>query len=354
MVSRAHSGYSEARAGTVGEVAMKRLLLAVVLACALASTAWFGWAIATERAVSGWLDAREAEGWVVTRDDLSVSGYPLQFVTEFGALTLADPDTGLVWSAPGLTLRQSAFDPGRVEAIWPTVQTLASPFETLRITAVVLTSALDLRPAANFALDASETRMEDVRIESDLGWQGGLGSGHFDMIRQDGAAATYDVLFEAADVALPEDIARLLDPAGLLPEAIPVVRSEAVITFDRPWDLSAVEVARPQPTRIALTEARAEWGALLLRMSGTIEVDSEGRGTGEIAIRAENWPEMLAMAERAGLITEGARRTAEGALGFLAGLSGRRENLDVTLRLEDGFLFLGPLPVGEGPRFRLR
>jgi hypothetical protein len=127
-----------------------------------------------------------------------------------------------------------------------------------------------------------------------------------------------------------------------------------VVTFDRPWDLSAIEVARPQPVRIDLTEARAEWGNLMLRMSGEVEVDAEGRPTGEVAIRAENWPEMLAMAERAGILGTGLRRTAENALGFLAGLSGRREDLDVTLRLEAGFMFLGPLPVGEGPRLHLR
>ena len=125
--------------------------------------------------------------------------------------------------------------------------------------------------------------------------------------------------------------------------------------------MSAVEVARPadRPPQCPLNlkkATRPNGGRWLLRMvRHEIEVDQRGAAAaGEIAIRAENWPEMLAMAERAGLITEGARRTAEGALGFLAGLSGRRENLDVTLRLEDGFLFLGPLPVGEGPRFRLR
>jgi hypothetical protein len=354
MVSRIASGYSGACAGTIGEVAMKRLLLGLVLAGALASVAWFGWAIVTERAVSGWLDAREAEGWVVSREDLSVSGYPTEFVTEFSDLSLADPATGLVWSAPGLTLRQAAFDPGRVEAVWPSSQTLASPFERLEITSDTLTSALDLRPSANFALDASETRMEGIRIDSSLGWQAGLAAGHLDMVRQEGTDARYAILFEATEVTPPEDLARLLDPAGLLPGAIPVVRAEGVVTFDNPWDLSSIEVERPQPVRIELAEARAEWGTLLLRMSGDVDVDAEGRGTGEIAIRAENWPEMLAMAERAGLISEAARRTAEGALGFLAGLSGRREDLDVTLRLDDGFLFLGPLPVGDGPRFRLR
>lgn len=333
---------------------MKRLLAAVVGLAALASAAWFGWAALTERSVIGWLDAREAEGWVVTRQDVAVTGFPTEFVTRFTDLSLADPATGLVWSAPTFSLRQTALDPGRIEAIWPETHILASPFERLTITAEELVSVLDLQPGANLALDASETRMGDLAIESTLGWSGHLAQGRIDVIRQPDQPARYAVGFRANDLTLPEELARLTDPAGVLPAAIPVVLSDAVVTFDRPWDLSAIEVARPQPTRIDLSEARAEWGNLMLRLSGALDVDSEGRATGEIAIRAQNWPAMLDMAERAGLIGQGLRSSVETGLGFLAGLSGRREDLDVTLRFDDGFMFLGPLPIGEGPRLQLR
>ena len=333
---------------------MKRLLAAGLGAVVLASGAWFGWAAVTERAVTGWLDARAAEGWVVTRQDVAVAGFPTEFVTLFTDLTLADPATGLAWSAPTFTLRQAVFDPGRIEAIWPETHTIASPYERLTITAGELASALDLRPGANLALQASETRMRDLTIDSTLGWQSHLAEGVVEMRLQPGETPSYAIGFRATELTPPEEIADLIDPAGVLPEAIPVVLSEAVVTFDRAWDLSALEVARPQPTRIDLSEARAEWGDLMLRLSGGLDVDAEGRPTGEIAIRAQNWPAMLDMAERAGLLRGEWRSSVERGLGFLAGLSGRREDLDVTLRFEAGFMFLGPLPIGEGPRLRLR
>lgn len=333
---------------------MKRLFAAVVAVAALASGAWFGWAALTERAVTGWLDAREAEGWVVTRSDVAVTGFPDEFVTEFTDLTLADPATGLVWSAPAFTLRQATLEPGRIEAVWPPSHSLASPYERLTITAADLVSVLDLRPAANLALDASETRMRDLAIDSTRGWRSHLAEGQLSMIRQADAAATYAIGFRATDLTPPGDVARLLDPARVMPAAIPLVLSDAVVVFDRPWDLSALEASRPQPLRIDLSEARAEWGDLMLRLSGAVDVDAEGRATGEIAIRAQNWPVMLDMAERSGVLGGGMRRSVETALGFLAGLSGRREDLDVTLRLDGGFMYLGPLPVGDAPRLRLR
>ena len=333
---------------------MKRLLGWVTGFAALAVAGWFGWAALTERTVQSWLDAREAEGWVVSRRDVTVAGFPSAFETRIAELSLADPATGLAWAAPLFIIRHATWDPSRIEAIWPATHTVASPFETLTITAQRLQSVLDLRPSARLALDAMRTEMLGLRIDSSLGWNSQLAQGLLEMTRQEGSEAHYAIAFEASDLIPATQIARLLDPAGLLPEAIPIVRSEAMVRFDRPWDISAIETTRPQPTRIDLTEARAEWGALMLRLSGAVDIDDQGRPTGEVAIRAQNWPEMLAMAERSGLLPASMRQAAESALGFLAGLSGRREDLDVTLRLDQGFVFLGPLPIGEGPRLRLR
>lgn len=320
----------------------------------LAVAAWFGWAMLTERTVRAWLEARAAEGWVVSPADVAVTGFPTAFETRLSNLSLADPATGLAWSAPDFTFRHAAWDPSRIEAVWPETHTLASPFETLTITAETLRSVLDVRPSAALALDASQTEMSGLRIDSTLGWQSQLAEGRLEVIRQPDAEARYAIGFEATDLIPAAEIARLLDPAGLLPEAIPVVRAEAMVGFDRAWDIGAIETSRPQPTRIDLTEVRAEWGTLMLRLSGAVDIDDQGRPTGEVAIRAQNWPEMLAMAERAGLLPSAMREAAESALGFLATLSGRREDLDVTLRLDQGFVFLGPLPIGEGPRLKLR
>lgn len=333
---------------------MKWLMAVLAGLAALLAAAWFGWAQVTERAVTGWLDAREAEGWAVTRGDVSVAGFPTAFETRFNALSLADPATGLVWSAPSFVVRQTAFDLTRIEAVWPDTQTLASPFERLTITAADMGSVLDVQPATHLALDASQTRLRDLHIVSTLGWETHLAQGRVDMIRQADTDATYSIVFEATDLTPPADVARLIDPASVMPDAIPLVLSDALVTFDKPWDLSAIEVARPQPTRIDLAEARAEWGDLMIRLSGAVDVDDQGRGTGQVTIRAQNWPAMLDMAERGGVLGNGARQSVETALGFLASLTGRREDLDVTLRLDQGFMFLGPLPIGEGPRLRLR
>jgi hypothetical protein len=81
-------------------------------------------------------------------------GFPTHFRTGFEALELADPDTGWLWTMPTLTLESRALDPGHIHADWPAEQGLASPEERLTIEAAEMTSELDVKPRAGFALDA--------------------------------------------------------------------------------------------------------------------------------------------------------------------------------------------------------
>ena len=151
LVSRAHLGYSEARAANGREVAMKTSVLAVVPCLRWPSTSWFelGDPRRTRGVGLGSMHARPG----LVRDPattLSVRGLPPAIRDRVRALTLgADPDTaagdgpGARPHAPAVAFRSG---PGS-RRFWPTVQTLRPrPLKPIRITAVVLTSALD--PAA--------------------------------------------------------------------------------------------------------------------------------------------------------------------------------------------------------------
>jgi hypothetical protein len=65
-------------------------------------------------------------------------------------------------------------------------------------------------------------------------------------------------------------------------------------------------------------------------------VDAAGIPEGAIAIRAENWREMVAMTVRAGLIPEQMQGTVEGLLGVVAGLSGDPGVIDADLGFRTG------------------
>lgn len=333
---------------------MRWLVSGLGVLAALAALGWFVVAWTTQRVVASWLDDRAAEGWLVNYSDLSVGGFPTGFETTLTDLDLADPDTGWVWSVPRLDLTQRAFRPDHVRADWPTTQSLASPEERLTILSDGLRSELDVQPAMRFALDAWQTTMENVEVTSSEGWTMRLPEGRLDGRRVTGETAIYDVTFSADGLVPPAPLVDRLDPAGVLPETIGTLRYEARMAFDRPWDIRAVEDRRPQITRVELGEMTASWGAMLFRAAGEVDVDGDGVPTGEIAVRAENWREMVELAVNGGALPAQLQGSVEGVLGMVAGLSGQPEDIDATLGFRNGRAFLGPLPLGQAPRLVLR
>lgn len=315
---------------------------------------WFIGAATSERVMARWLEARASEGWLVNYAELETRGFPGAFETRLEALELADPETGWAWIAPEFTLEQPAYRPQRIRAVWPMTQSLASPFERLEIASEEIVAMIELGRGAALPLERSDMDMRAVTVASSEGWQSALATARLSVAREDGAEARYGVQFDATDLTPPGPLAALLDPAGLLPEAMAVMRYEAQMGFDRPWDITAIEVSRPQITDLALTEMRAEWGELLFRASGDLRVDADGYPEGEIAVRAENWREMIEMAVNAGVLPAEARGTVEATLGFIAGLSGRDSDIDAALGFRNRLMFLGPLPIGQAPRLILR
>jgi hypothetical protein len=185
-------------------------------------------------------------------------------------------------------------------------------------------------------------------------WQASAEALRLAMYETEGAPDTYDIGLETTTLTLSETLRKRLDPAELLPEALSVLRLDAQVGFDTRWDIRALEERRPQPTRIALREARGQWGDLMLRATGTLEMDARGLPTGEIAIQAENWRRMLEVARRSGALPERLGNLIERGIEGLAALSGRSDTLDIPLSFEAGQVKLGFIPLGRTGPIRLR
>lgn len=323
--------------------------------CVIWTVVWLAGSVMTERLVAGWLDQREAAGWAVARDAVRTTGYPIRFVTTLPGLVLADPFTGWAIEADGLRLEQPVYQPQSIRALWPAEHLLATPFERITIRAGQLETLLHVRPLDNLALVRSETLIAALAMDSDVGWSSTVDRAAASFaLRDDGPGHRYDIRLDASGVVPAGEVLALLDPGGLLPQAIEVFHLDAVMEFDRAWDLSALETARPGITRIELAELRAEWGDLALSLAGDLDVDAQGLPTGALSVRAQNWREMVEIGTNAGAIPEGFRSTLETGLGLLAGLSGRPEDLNATISFADGQVYFGPIPLGPAPRLILR
>lgn len=331
-----------------------RAILGFCIFAALAWSAyWWVGARGVEAAFAGWFEAREAEGWQAEYSALEVNGFPNRFDTTLTEPQLADPGTGLAWQAPFLQFLALSYRPTQVIAAFPNTQTILTPLGSYALDTSKMEASLFLGAPPALALQRTAL-VSEAPVLRGRDWQASAEALRLAMYETEGAPDTYDIGLETTTLTLSETLRKRLDPAELLPEALSVLRLDAQVGFDTRWDIRALEERRPQPTRIALREARGQWGDLMLRATGTLEMDARGLPTGEIAIQAENWRRMLEVARRSGALPERLGNLIERGMEGLAALSGRSDTLDIPLSFDAGQVKLGFIPLGRTGPIRLR
>lgn len=333
-----------------------RSLLILTLAAALAWSVY--WAVGSAGATTAfqtWFEERRGEGWVAEYSDLDTKGFPNRFDTTFKDISLADPDTGLAWDAPFFQVFTLSYKPNHVIAVWPNDQRIATPLAKYDLTSGDMRASLVTRPAPGLPLERLTLTAEDLTI---------LGRGKSQSTkakaltlaaeRAAAAESTYRFGLSADGFAPALDWRVQIDPSGSLPETLEALSLDVSIKFDKPWDLSAIEDARPQPREIKLRLAEARWGRLELQAAGELAVDAAGIPTGEITIKARNWREILRLAVETGAMPRGFGDTVEDGLSLISQLAGNPKTLDIPLNLKNGRILLGPVPLGPAPVLRLR
>jgi hypothetical protein len=333
---------------------MRRLLVILAVTAAIFSGIWFAVARGVDGGLRAWFAGRVADGWVAEYATLSTTGFPRRFLTVVTDVTLADPGTGVAWTAPRFAFEAAAFQPNRITARWPGEQTLASPWERIAVTSETFEASIAFVPGTRLELRALEATLAEVALSSTLGWDTRFETGAASATAIEGAPNAYRIRFEARNLTLPADLRRTLDPARLLPEVVEGMTAAAEVRFDAPWDRFAIEEARPQVTALDLGDLRAQWGGIDLRAAGSVTVGPDGVPDGRITLKITNWRDLLRVARNAGLLPEPLVPTIERAFEILAGLSGPADTLDVPLTFANGIVSFGPLPLGPAPRLVIR
>lgn len=333
---------------------MARILLILILILTAGYSAyWWVGSSAQQSAMTAWLEARRADGWVADYESLDVRGYPSRFDTRIEDFTLADPQSRWAWSAPVFQILALSYQPNHIIAVWPPEQTVASPEERIEVTAGDMRASVKFEPNTALALDALTMDMDNVALVSNAGWTSSLDTAKFATRQTEGTQDAHDVWFEAQQMKPARILRNIVDPAGRLPEVFDRVKIDATLGFDAPWDRHAIEGRKPEFTQIALNDVTAVWGELAIEAAGTVTVDSLGYPSGKISVRARNWRQMLEVAVDSGLIPADLRSTLEGGLGLLARLSGNPDTIDVPLTFTNRVMTLGPIPIGRAPQLRI-
>ncbi|WP_299845204.1 DUF2125 domain-containing protein [uncultured Roseovarius sp.] len=332
------------------------MLLTLILLAAIGwSGYWFVGSQTSQSAFETWFDARRAEGWAADYSDLKVQGFPNRFDASFTDVSLADPGTGLAWDAPFFQILALSYQPNHVIAVWPKQQMIATPQGKYKLTSDDMRASIRLEPDTQLALERTTLTAEKL-IVTPSATPAPTRADALSLAaeRVEGTLATYRLGFSADGLKPSAPWVRLVDPGSTLPDTLNALTADLTVRFDKPWNRSAIEIARPQPRHIRVKLAQASWGQLDLQFAGEVDVDESGQPKGEVTVKAENWREILKLAVASGALPEGLGSTIEDGLGLVAGLSGSRKSLDITLDFRDGRMFLGPVPIGPAPVLTIR
>lgn len=332
-----------------------KIIVAVIL---LILVGWGGfWLVgssATEKLLAGWFEDRRDEGWTADYTSLTTRGFPNRFDTTITDLNLADPETGIAWSAPVFQTLSLSYRPTDVIAIFPGEQVFATRDARHLITAETFRASASLAPSVELPISRSVVEIDNARISAADGTETTLDHAQIAMRETpDRQGHVYDIDLSASGIRPDPSSAGAMRRAGALAEKIEQATLRATIRFDNPWDRYAIERARPQPREIELTRLAARWGEVELDATGVLVVSDSGLPEGTLDIRAQNWRALLAVADETGWLPAALLTTLSKAAELAARLSGDPDTLEATLRFEHGLAFLGPLPVGAAPLIRL-
>jgi len=333
---------------------MRRLIRVLIFVAIAWSAYWFIAGYGLRTALTAWFDKQQELGWQADFSDVETAGYPSHHMTRLLNSALADPVNGTAWSADWIEFQSPAIWPGRqVLRFADTPQRLSYFDQTATIQADALQAELQLQPGVALVLEKMALTSGAWSVTEDGEAQ--AGGDTLGMIMEQTAVPEAYAISARIDGFTPgDDLRNLMRSATTLPQAFETLELDMTATFDKPWDRSALEQGRPQPVAIDLRLAEMKWGELRLFAAGELDVDDQGIPTGEVAIKAENWRDMIAMANAAGALPDQAVDPVTRGLNFLAGLGGNPNALDLQLNFRDGFVALGPLPLGPAPRLILR
>lgn len=336
-----------------------RVILAITITVAAAWAGyWFIGASTLKSGIAAWFDARRAEAWVADYSSLSVRGFPSRFDTSFVDMELRDPLSGLGWRADFFQLLTLSYTPDRVIAVWPHEQQVLTRTGTYRLVSSDMRASLVLESLASRAPKRSTLTAEG------LAWVPAHGPGAVSLAalrlageRIEAAPGTgnarYHFGLAADELAPPAEWLTALAPDGTLARVIEALTADFTVDFTAPWDRHAFAGTHPQPTRVEVKRIGVTWGSMTLEAVGAFDIDTTGIANGSLTLTAHNWQEMLRLAAASGILTPELVTGAEQALAEMERASGDTGRLQVPLRLADGAIWLGVLPIATLPRMRL-
>ncbi len=328
---------------------MRALLWIVLVAAGLWGGYWFIGSRAMEQAATGWFAAQRGDPILAEQQGIAVAGFPNRFDLTVTEPRLTDTQTGLRWTAPFAQVFMMSWKPWHVIATLPQEQTLALPGQDIALTSTLIQGSLVVVPGTDLVLDRTAIAGDGIALRSSAGWEVAATTARFGTRRAPDRATAHEVALDLTTLTPTAAFRMALANRSDLPEQINQLRLDTVLGLSGPIDRFAA-TTRPRLTDITLREGLLRWGDLVLSAQGSLTPAADGTPQGRIDLRVENWRELVPVLIASGLVTDQTSQTLTRALELYAAQGSDPGVLNLPLSFQQGWMNLGPLPLGPAPR----
>ncbi|WP_299412661.1 DUF2125 domain-containing protein [uncultured Sulfitobacter sp.] len=331
---------------------MRRLAIKILVLVALAWGGW--WWIATgglQRGAAAWLEAQRDQGITAQAETWSRGGFPLRIATTAQNTQWTDAQRNTSVQIPAATLSTPIYWPGDARIEMPEQAIiLSTPQAEATLSLAGLDAQVQLHPGTSLQLEALSSESGAVSLDLVEGRILALQSLQAE-VQQGDNPSTYTIDLTAMGLSVGSIVRQGLQLPATLPDMFEPVIADMTVTFDRPWDRSALEASRPQPRVIQIEQITAIWGDIGASMTGDLTVDAAGVPTGTITVNLRNWQQLFDLA-MAGLDTV-PQWAATAQLG-LQSMSDSDGTLNLNVTIAQGQMRMGFFPLGPAPRLIIR
>jgi hypothetical protein len=316
---------------------------------------WSGyWVVGSRTVLAGvkdWVANAPAQGVDLRTQDITLAGYPNRFDLTVTSPEYADPVSGWSWSAPFVQVLALSYQPWKVIVALPDTQTVSRRGEKIDIASDRLRASIKVFPDTSLGLDNIILEGDALALSSDHGWSGSAKRAVLALRQVEGLPATYEFGLQV-DALMPDaDFAKALATSSELPPAVDSARADIIATLTAPLDRDA-GTSKPQVDSVEVKTVQVVWGPLKLNAEGALAPDDQGLAEGRIDIRVTNWQHLVPLMVASGAVKPELSQTAGNLLAALAQQSPDPNVLALPLTMVDGWMTLGPFPLGPAPQLR--
>ena len=339
---------------------MRKLLILLLAGSGLWSGYWFAGSSAIRSGAEDWFANANSQGILAEKTALSVVGFPNRFDLTVEGIHLADPQSGLGWQAPFAQVFAMTWKPWHIIAALPPEQVISTRDEEIILKSEGMKASFRARPTPDLPLAAAIVESGPFTTTSTSGWTVGAfralasiksvdtvaDEAGVDAVMSD--ANSYIMTLTVEDLAPdPAAMKRIVAETGL-PPVIDRVSLLASTQLTAPLDRH-IGGSAATPVFISLDSLLIIWGELEVTATGKVAPDAAGYAAGRIEFEVTNWQKLVPALVAIGAIKPEISQTVENMLGAMAKETGDPDVLKLPLILNEGRMWLGPLPLGSAP-----